>query len=74
MSGNTELCSAPPCERGHEAKGAGTSVPLTFRGKPIAWAMVPAIRKTILPNAFGEDEVLEEQSGAKHLIAYDGKQ
>jgi hypothetical protein len=55
-------------------KGAGTSAPLTFRGKPIAWAMVPAIRKTILPNAFGEDEVLEEQSGAKHLIAYDGKQ
>lgn len=58
MSGNAELCSAPPCERGHEAKGAGTSAPLTFRGKPIAWAVVPAIRKTILPNAFGEDEVL----------------
>lgn len=74
MSGNTELYSAPPYERGYEAEGAGTSAPLTFRGKPIAWAVVPAVRKTILPNAFGEDEVLEEQSGAKHLIAYDDKQ
>ena len=57
-----------------KAEGAAPAAPLTFRDKPIAWVVAPTMRKSILPNAFGEDEIVEEQRGVKHLIDYEGKQ
>ncbi|MFR3787376.1 MAG: hypothetical protein ACLTWR_08800 [Agathobaculum desmolans] len=77
MSGNTEMCSAPPCNPrgGQEAKaeGAATAAPVPVRGKPASWVVVPIIKKTVFPNAFGADEEEAEQSGARHLIKYDGE-
>lgn len=78
MSGNAEMLPCDP--RGpivkyeateqvplplEEDKSASTAAaPLSFRGKPIAWVVVPTVKKIVLPNAFGEDEVEEDPSGA----------
>lgn len=42
------------------AEGAAAAAPLTFRGKPIAWTVVPTTKRIVLPNAFGENEIEEE--------------
>lgn len=59
--------TAPPGE------GESAAPPVSVRGKPASWVVVPIIKKTVFPNAFGADEEEQEQRGASHLIEYDGK-
>ena len=58
---------------GPPSEGESAAPPVFVRGKPASWVVVPIIKKTVFPNAFGADEEEQEQRGASHLIEYDGK-
>lgn len=51
----------------------GAAEEISFRGSPIAWVEEPKIKRTVIVNAFGPDEIREEYNGCRHLITYDGR-